>query len=72
MFGCKTPLRLAVTVVQFTGEAPERVWSVRGETADSAEVQERLEVGPDGRVQICLYDFIGVVGTRWDWGDETA
>ena len=72
MFGCKTPLRLAVRVVQFTGEAPERVWSVRGETAASAQPQERLQVGPDGSVQICLHDFIGVYGIRWEWGDDAA
>jgi transcriptional regulator with XRE-family HTH domain len=71
MFGCKTPLRLAVMVVQFSGEAPKRVWSVRGETAASAHVQEHLQVGPDGTVQFCLYDFMGVYGIQWEWGDQT-
>ena len=71
MFGCKTPLRLAVMVVQFTGAAPERVWSVRGETAASAHMQEPLRVGPDGTVQLCLHDFMGVYGIQWEWGDET-
>ncbi|MEO6414127.1 MAG: hypothetical protein ABIO48_16185 [Pedococcus sp.] len=71
-YGSPWPLRLAATIVRFTGKPPERVWSVTGDTAATAERQDHLTMGPDGNAQICLYDFVGVFGIQWDWGDETT
>lgn len=71
MFGTLWPLRLATTIVRFTGRPPELLWAVQGETAASAERVARLQVAPDGSAQICLHDFIGVFGIEWEWGDET-
>jgi hypothetical protein len=70
MYGNVWPMRLATTIVQFTGTPPERLWAVQGETAATAERVAPLRVQPDGSAQICLEDFIGVYGIQWEWGDE--
>jgi hypothetical protein len=44
MYGTLWPLRLATTIVQFTGRPPERLWSVQGQTAASAERVAGLHV----------------------------
>ena len=69
MYGTTWPLRLATAIVRFTGQPPERLWSVQGDTAASAERKERLQTGRDGRVQLCLHDVIGVYGIQWEWDE---
>ena len=72
MYGTNSPVRVAVLIVRFAGRPPEKVWRVEGHTAASAERVARAEVAPDGSVQICLFDFVGVYGLQWEAGDVTG
>jgi hypothetical protein len=71
MVASTSPLQLGAMIVRFTGEAPERVWSVRGASATTGERQGRLQVAPNGCVHACFQDLMGVFGLQWEWGDET-
>ena len=72
MYGARAPLRVAVLLVRFAGRPPEKVWQVVGDSAASAERVARAEVAPDGTVQVCLFDFVGVYGLQWDADDVTG
>ncbi|WP_140743004.1 helix-turn-helix transcriptional regulator [Pedococcus bigeumensis] len=72
MYGANTPLQTASVVVRFTGERPARIWPVQGATAATAERGAPLSVAADGSAQLCLQDFVGVFGVKWQWGDETS
>ena len=70
MYGTRSPLQLAAMVVRFSGEVPERVWSMRGSSATTGERLGRLEVAPDGSAQVCFQNLTGVYGIQWEWGDQ--
>jgi hypothetical protein len=72
MYGTNSPVRVAVLMVRFAGRPPAKVWRVEGDTAASAERVARAEVAPDGTVQVCLFDFVGVYGLQWDADDVTG
>lgn len=72
MYGANSPLSVAALILHFVGKPPERVWSVRGDTAETAERGARLPVASDGSVQVCLQDFLGVFGIQWDHEAETG
>ena len=71
MYASTSPLQLGAMVVRFTGDGPERLWSVRGSSATTAERQGRIQVAPNGSAQVCFQDLVGVFGIQWEWGDET-
>ncbi|WP_457254691.1 helix-turn-helix domain-containing protein [Pedococcus sp. P5_B7] len=71
MFASTSPLQLGAMIVRFMGRVPERLWSMRGTSATTAERQGRIQVDPDGSVQVCFQDLVGVFGMQWEWGDET-
>ncbi|WP_200961266.1 helix-turn-helix domain-containing protein [Phycicoccus sp. Soil802] len=71
MYASTSPLQLGAMVVRFTGDVPERLWSVRGASATTAERQGRIQVAPNGSAQVCFQDLVGVFGIQWEWGDET-
>lgn len=70
MFGSLAPLQLFALAVRFSGPVPQRAWSVRGETAATAERVRLLPVGADGGVQLVLHDVLGVLGIQWEWGED--
>ena len=72
MFASTSPLQLGAMIVRFTGRVPERLWSMRGTSASTAERQGRIQAAPDGSVQVCFQDLVGVFGIQWEWGDETT
>ena len=72
MYASLSPLQLGAMVVRFTGAVPERLWSVQGGSATTAERQRRIQVAPNGCAQVCFQDVVGVFGLQWEWGDETS
>jgi transcriptional regulator with XRE-family HTH domain len=70
MFGATTPMRTRILILRFDGPVPQRLWSVRGSTARTAERTGPVTVSPDGTAQVTLHDFVGVFGIQWEWGDD--
>ena len=52
------------------GSVRFEVWSVRGASATTGERQGRVQVPPNGCVQVCFQDLVGLFGLQWEWGDE--